>query len=113
MYDVSFGLLTDNRLCPLYYSYDWSLYYHVRGTPLPSSFVCRRLTRKDDLEGRYFLHAFKPIDRFLKELHGKSFSAQACRLQDPPDPQLCNWHYRQAVQMHVRGYAVGTAINAI
>ncbi|GAA5995904.1 uncharacterized protein JCM10292_004820 [Rhodotorula paludigena] len=41
LYDVSFGRLMDNRLCPLYYSYDWSLYYH---------------------EGRYFPHAFKPID---------------------------------------------------
>ncbi|GAA5872548.1 hypothetical protein JCM1840_004834 [Sporobolomyces johnsonii] len=91
-YLSSAGILLDRDLHKPYNDYAWSLY-------------C-----KDDT---YHFIAFDARHPSLAERHGQSFTTALMRREDPPDPALCAWHFRQCVQKAVRGYSVGMAINAL
>ncbi|GAA5864157.1 hypothetical protein JCM1840_000720 [Sporobolomyces johnsonii] len=90
-YLPSAGILLDLTLDGFYKAYKWSLYY------------------KDDTYYMIALSAEPGLDKH----HGKSFTEATMRGGNPPDPKLCAWHFRQCVQMFVRGYSVQMALNAL
>ena len=64
-------------------------------------------------DGSYFVHFFTPRAEDY-HLHGKQISTTRFR-SDPndfPDPKFCEWHYKQCVQAHLRGFAVDMSVNA-
>ncbi|GJN87557.1 hypothetical protein Rhopal_000511-T1 [Rhodotorula paludigena] len=46
------------------------------------------------------------------QYHGRSFSKADVRFLDPPKPELCAWHYRQAVLKYIRARRIGFEIEA-
>ncbi|GAA5915062.1 hypothetical protein JCM6882_006770 [Rhodosporidiobolus microsporus] len=90
-YDVSYGLFMEPMLHKAYDDYLWSIYHH---------------------NDRYYFHAFDATSPAIRDHHGKSFGPRDMRVLDPPDVNLCNWHYTQCVLKFVRGYSVRMAVSA-
>lgn len=65
--------------------------------------------RKGD---RYYFHTFGCENRELLQYHGRSFSKADVRFLDPPKPELCAWHYRQAVLKYIRARRIGLETEA-
>ncbi|GAA5879997.1 hypothetical protein JCM1840_005285 [Sporobolomyces johnsonii] len=89
-YRPSAGILLNPNVVKHYEDYEWSLYFK---------------------DGSYYFITFNPAySGYLAKRHGKSASTAMMRVLDPPDPRLCAWHFRQCVQMWVRGYPVQMVI---
>ncbi|GJN90424.1 hypothetical protein Rhopal_003435-T1 [Rhodotorula paludigena] len=114
LFQVQHGILLQSELHRTYDKYYWSLYVHVRLVFLslgPVSQIFYESLCGQPKSGRYYFHAFNPKTTSIAEHIGKSFGPVELRNYAPPDPRLCAWHYRQCVQMYLRGYSVEMQVN--
>ena len=60
-------------------------------------------------DGIFFIHFFLLRKREARSLHGKALEQNRFRGPDDwqPDVRLVNFHYRQCLMAHIRGFSAG------
>lgn len=88
LFDASCGLLLRDELHHSFDRLEWSLYHK---------------------DGSFYVHCFTLSQSETATLHGKKITCDRFRglVESRPDPRLVEWHYRQCLMAHIRGFSSG------